>query len=334
MRGLALFLTLAACNTQSFRVSRGELQRLAATDPHTRGDHVRVTEEVLSTQVDSAPRVDDGTTILWFPGVEIGGGGGGGGHHVGGGGFHGGGGHGGGGGGGGGDGKGEAIAILVVAATALVIGAAIEGSRFDGYAKIHPMQPLHLMGIDGVQRIIPLAWLQPQDAAMSYKAIVRSDEGPWHPLERAPLDRAGFTYSMYGGVGTMRSAAGDLANGTVFTIQGGYWPTQTFGIQTDIFFGWRDNRANATMFESRYMLELDAMPIAAGIFHAGVYGAGGVAYRFEDAIPGGNSASVAIAGGAQLQLAIDTRLALTARFGVDWAHAEHSTDMMFGLSIY
>ena len=66
------------------------------------------------------------------------------------------------------------------------------------------------------------------------------------------------------------------------------------------------------------------MPLDAGILHAGVYGGAGDAVRVEDGIlgPDTNSSTLAIGGGAMIQLDLNTRIALTARFGVDNAHGE------------
>ena len=58
------------------------------------------------------------------------------------------------------------------------------------------------------------------------------------------------------------------------------------------------------------------------------------AYRCEDGIPGGNAGSTALIGGGMVQLDINTRLALTARFGLTRAHDERMTDALFGLAVY
>jgi hypothetical protein len=250
-----------------------------------------------------------------------------------GGGEHGGGGHSSGG-GGGGDGKGQAIAILVVAATALVVVAAIEGSQFDGYAQLHPMHPVYLFGRDGGLTMMPLAWLDQETAAWADHALVRSTEGPWNPLERAALSREGLMYGLYGGIGTYKSADGSSGTGASSTIQLGYFPDQKVGVVGSIFFGWRDNAVGATLFESRYTAEVQGFPVVVGPLHMGLYGGGGAAYRFEDGIPGGNSGSLALIGGALLQLDVNTRIALTARLGATYAHDEPMSDAMVGLSVY
>jgi hypothetical protein len=349
MRVLAAFLALTVgCASTSYKIPANELQRLAVTPPEQRGQHVRVVQQLSDADLGPPQPVEAQTQIVIFPEINVYGpyerrryynyGGSGGGNignvaHSSGGGSHVSSGHGGGG-GGGGDGKAEAIAVLVVAATALVVAAAIEGSRFDGYANLHPMMPVHLFGRDGGYTVLPLAWIDPQTAAWADHAIVRENEGPWQPLERAPLDRTGFTYALFGGLGSYKSADGSVQNGTATTIQMGVFPEQHVGILGSIFFGWRDNAVNQTLFESRYTLEVQGYPVVAGPLHLGLYGGGGAAYRFEDGIAGGNSGSLALIGGAMLQLDFNTRLALTARLGQTYAHDERMSDLMIGLAVY
>jgi hypothetical protein len=236
--------------------------------------------------------------------------------------------------GGGGDGKAMAIAVLVFAVAAVVAVGAIEGARYDGYVKLHPMHPLWLYGHDGTRAVLPLAQLDPQSAAFSDFAYVRDTEGPWHPLGRAPLDRQGFTYAVLFGVGTFQSADGSKRLGTGSTIQLGYYLTQQVGIVGSAYFGWRDNDEQQTLFESRYTLEVQGYPIAVGPLHLGLFGGGGGAYRFEDGVINGDSGSLALMGGALAQLDINTRLALTARVGQTYAHGERMSDALFGLSVY
>jgi hypothetical protein len=146
---------------------------------------------------------------------------------------------------------------------------------------------------------------------------------------------------MYGGTGSLRSAAGDLAMGPAWTVQLGYFPTQQLGIFASVFFGWRNNKFDATLFETRYTAELQFLPVQLGILHAGLYGGAGAAYRFEDAVKlsgseviTGNQASSALVGGAMFQLDIHTRIALTARLGIADAHGEQMHDAIFGISVY
>jgi hypothetical protein len=334
---LAASLIAAGCGVNSYKIPTSELNRLAHTPPAARGEHVRVIQDIVSSDVPTAPPVSSETEIVIVPQVNIsagvrtrhsggGWGGGGGGGKIG---------------GAGNDGKAAAVALLFVAATALITAAAIEGSRFDGYARLHPMHPVHLIGRDGSYTVMPLAWIDPRAAAWTDTAVVRPTEGPWLTLERAPLSRTGIAYGMYGGTGSLRSADRTLGLGPAWTVQLGYFPSQRLGVLISGFFGWRDNRFNATMFETRTTAELQFFPVQAGIFHAGLYGGGGVAYRFEDAIKlsgndvvAGNESSGALVGGAMFQLDVNTRLAITARLGLAFAHGEQMRDALIGLAVY
>ena len=338
---VAALMITSGCAANSYRIPHDDLQRLATAPPEVRSQRVRVIQELGGTDVPAAQPVDGETqVVVGGPRVSISGSGtwhggrfssGGSGGRWG---SRGGGGGGGGGGGSGSDGKAAAIAFLVIAAVALFAVAGVEGSRFDGWASLHPMHPVHLIGKDGGYTVLPLAWIDPATAAWADKAIVRPSEGPWVPLERHPLHRTGPTYSMYGGVGTLRSAHGDLGSGPAFTVQAGYFPTQQVGLVGSVFFGWRENRTLDTLFESRYTLELQAMPLALGRLHAGFYAGAGGAYRFEDGVPNGDSGSQALTGGAMFQLDVNTRIALTARLGLAKAHEERMSDVLFGISVY
>ena len=342
MRALAVVLAgsliAAGCSVNSYKIPTSELARLAQVPPEARGQHVRVIQEIVESDVPAAPPVSGETEVVIVPQINVGAS------------AHRGPSHGGGGGGGlggskiggaGGDGKGAAIAFLVFAATALITAAAIEGSRFDGYAQLHPMHPVHLLGKDGNYTVVPLAWIDANAAAWADTAVVRPSEGPWRQLERAPLSRRGLAYGMYGGTGSLRSADGALAMGPAWTVQLGYFPTQEIGVLGSVFFGWRDNKYGATLFETRYTAELQVLPVQLGILHAGLYGGAGAAYRFEDAVKlvgdrviPGNEASNALVGGAMFQLDINTRIALTGRLGIARAHDEQMHDVLVGISVY
>lgn len=340
MRALAVVLAgsliASGCAANSYRIPPGELERLTRVPPEARGEHVRVIQEIVASDVPAAPPVTRETQVVIAPQLDVAvgvrgprsGPGPGGvfrGAKIG---------------GLGNDGKAAAVAFLFLAATALITAAAIEGSRFDGYARLHPMHPVHLLGRDGGYTVVPLAWLDPGAVAWTETAVVRPTEGPWLELERAPLSREGLAYGMYGGTGSLRSASGDLAMGPAWTVQLGYFPTQELGVLASVFFGWRDNQLGATLFETRYTAELQFLPVQLGILHGGVYGGGGLAYRFEDAVRvgnqlvTGNEASSALTGGAMFQLDIHTRVALTARLGLARAHGEQMHDLLLGVSVY
>ena len=344
MRALAVVLAssliASGCAVNSYKIPPDELARLARVPPEARGEHVRVVQEILASEVPAAPPVTRETEVVIAPqfdvavgvhGPHAGFAGGGFGRAVTGGKI----------GGLGKDSKAAAVAFLFAAATAMVTAAVVEGSRFDGWARLHPMHPVHLIGHDGSYTVVPLAWLDPSAVAWTDTAVVRPTEGPWLELERAPLSRQGLAYGLYGGTGSLRSAAGDLAMGPAWTVQLGYFTTQQLGVFASVFFGWRNNQFDATLFETRYTAELQYLPLQLGILHGGLYGGAGLAYRFEDAVPlrgggiaAGNESTLALTGGAMLQLDINTRVALTARLGLAQAHGEQMHDAIFGVSVY
>lgn len=340
---LAASVLVTGCASSTYKIPAYELERLAQQPPETRTNRVRVQQELGDAAVGAPQPVTAETQIVIFPQVNVygpyerrryyntgsswgGPSGGGAAPNRG---------------GasslklnGGGDGKAAAVVVLAVAAVALFAVAAVEGSRFDGYAQLHPMHPVYLVGRDGGRVVMPLAWVDPQTARWAKYGLVRRNEGPWHELERAPLDREGWNYSMFGGIGTFESADGTKDHGTATTIQLGYFPSHPIGIVGSVFFGWRQNSVDETLFESRYTLELQGYPIHTGPLQVGGYLGGGAAYRFEDGIDGGNAGSSALIGGGMLQLDVNTRIAITARMGLTRAHGERMTDAMLGLSVY
>src|SRR5215831_2357650 len=151
--GAALSLAASGCVSQTYRISQDELARLAATPPEQRGQSVRVVQDLTTaddppeaqpvtttTQIVIVPRVD---IVVGGPPRPIGPGprpegpaaGGGGGRSPT---F-----------GKGDDAKAQAILYLALAASAAIVLAATEGSRYDGYVELHPMMPVHLWGPGG-----------------------------------------------------------------------------------------------------------------------------------------------------------------------------------------
>ena len=229
--------------------------------------------------------------------------------------------------------KGSAKAWYVVAA--VVAGALVftEGIRYDGWVDVHPMHPVHLYGYDGSYTWMPLAHITPDVAAWSEKAVLRAEEGPWQPLGRAPLSRQGWSYSLLLGAGEVALIGADPRPGFLGHIQLGYYPLHVFGIQADIAYGWADDARGATVFDGRYALELDFLPLAAGPFHGGVFGQLGIASRSDDGI-GYDDSDTLVAGGGKLQLELTTRLALTLKAGLTAVHDETLSELTLGISIY
>jgi hypothetical protein len=198
------------------------------------------------------------------------------------------------------------------------------------------MHPIHMWMADGQWTWVPLAQLDPETAAFARKAFVREEEGPWTRLRRAPLDRVGFTYSLLLGSSEVIAYDGFRRAGFMSHIQFGYFPVQQIGFGLDIGLGWRTDRDFTDIFQSRYALELQALPLAAGKLHAGVYGEIGLAYHFED-FPDGygdDRRKFLLGGGGLVQLELTTRLALTVRGGAAVLSGDRALELTAGISIY
>jgi hypothetical protein len=334
--GAALLVSTTGCPSANHRITRGELLELAQQPPESRGDNVRVVQSLGSTDEppEPAPRVRVGVSVyvaapIWVGGSPR--------HHryrsttvrrT--------------------DGGGvvqrrnsnvargqkeEAKAWLVVAAVVAGALAFTEGVRYDGWVKLHPMQPVHLWGPYGEYTWMPLAHVTPDVAAWADHGSVRSDEGPWQPLGRAPLNRQGFTYSLLLGAGQVPVVGDDPDTGFLGRFQFGYYPTKAIGIQADIAYSWTEDNLGATIFDGRYSLELDFLPLAAGKIHAGGYGQIGFASLSDDGVSFDDVGGL-FGGGGLLQLELTTRLALTARAGVVAVHDEALLEFTGGVSIY
>jgi hypothetical protein len=227
----------------------------------------------------------------------------------------------------------NAKAWLIVAGLAAVALAATEGARYDGWVRLHPMQPVHLYGPYGEYTVLPLAHVDPETAAWASRAYVREGEGPWQTLGRAPLNRKGFTYSVLLGSGEVPISGLGTDRGFLGHIQFGYFFTRQFGLNLDLAMGWTDDPNGATVYNSRTALELDGYLVKAGPLHAGLYGQVGVAGRSDDGI-GVDDKSNVLGTGAQLQLDWTTRLALTLRGGMTRMFGEWNSEIALGLSIY
>ena len=327
----------AGCPNENYRLKRGELMALSQQAPETRSSRVRVVQGLGSqdTPPEPAPPVRGGVAVvvvapIWVGGTPH--------HHhhhsapV-----H----HGGGGGGvskGGGSDlaqskKESAKAVLVIAAIVAGSLALTEGIRYDGWVAVHPMHPVHLWGPNGEYTWMPLAHVTPEVAAWADKAVIREHEGPWQPLGRAPLDRQGFTFSLLLGSGEIALIGDDPKPGFLGRFQVGYFPLKQLGIQADFAYGWGEDDIGATIFDGRYSLEVDALPLDAGIFHAGGYGQIGLAYRSDDGIQHDDQDTL-FGVGLLGQLELTTRLALTLRAGQTWVHDESLSELTFGVSIY
>jgi hypothetical protein len=327
-------IPLTGCPSQNHRIPKSELYALSQTPPESRGEHVRVIQSLgdSDTPPQPAPPVRASVSVyvaapIWVGGTPR--------HHR----------HTGGGavrggspGGGGGRGlanaqKQEAKAWLVVAAVVAGALALTEGIRYDGWTRLHPMQPVHLFGPYGEYTWMPLAHVTPDVAQWADHAVVRSDEGPWQPLGRAPLNRQGLTYSLLLGATTVPLLGADPESGFLGRFTFGYYPLHQFGIQADIAYSWAYDDLDNTIFDGRYSLDFDFLPLQAGVFHAGAYGQLGFASLSDDGTSFDEIDGL-LGGGGVLQLELTTRLALTARAGLVLVHDETLPEITAGISIY
>jgi hypothetical protein len=323
---VALALPATGCLSNTYRIPRGELGRLASAPPEQRGEHVRVVQQFSTSEAPPpAQPVSSSTTVVVGVGVGIGGPSRPAPRRV-------------------GTGlprtgglaksKSEEAWFWAIVAIGAAIGlAATEGARYDGWVRLHPMHPVHVWGPWGYA-VVPLAQIDANTAAVASRAVIVPHEGPFETLGRAPLDRQGFTYSVLGGAAAIPSADGTTEFGPAFHIQLGYHPTHMIGVLGDAALSWRQNDFGRTVYDNRWGLELQVLPLDAGHFHGGVFGTVALGSRVEDGVAGGREQDVAFGGGAMLQASLTTRLALTARFGLGRAYGDDTKDITFGLSIY
>lgn len=316
---------LPGCLGHTYTIPKRDLQALARTDPGARGQRVRVVQNFAGDNgAPEAPRVYAHTSVTVSTGapepgpVPR---------------------HGGGGSGSGGKtqaaGASDDAAYWLVVASILAVGLAVtEGARFDGWAELHPMHPVHLFGWDGSYTWMPLAHVTPEVAEWSRRAVVRTSEGPWRPLARAPLDRQGWTYAVLLGTSEVPLASGAPARGFMGHIQFGHFFTGDVGLLVDIGLGWADDPLGNVVYDARNALELQYLPLDLGVLHGGLFGQAGIGRRLDDSAAGTDAVGYLAGGGALLQLELTTRLTITGRAGFAQAYGESISDLTLGLSIY
>jgi hypothetical protein len=218
-----------------------------------------------------------------------------------------------------GGGKNDLVALLIVVAViAAVSMVATEGARYDGNVAMYPWQPVHLKDAKGAEREVPLAQITPADVATTAQAVVMDDEG-WGMMRlgRRQLDHRGFTFKMdLGGLHVSNSTLSGSGFGT--NIQLGYFPHRTFGLLGTWAFAGGSDANGDSFYRNNLALEAQVFPVSVWRLHLGGFGHGGVQYA-DDAI-GGTRHGAAFGGGLILELALTTRLALTARADYTSAH--------------
>jgi hypothetical protein len=353
---------LSGCLSNEYVIPANELARIVELPPQSRGQQVRVVQEIGQRRSDPGPAAwppadDPPVDVALDVGYSGGYGGGGPGPAYG----PGsrplpprprgegrgptsswrGGGHGTSGGGGGGGGKDDlvvvALILMALATVSVVALSATEGSRYDGGAQIAPGQPVHLKDSYGEERVVPLGALSRGDLAGLSSAVVMDDEAyGLRLLGRAPLDRHGLTLKMdVGGLGTR--VAGEAVDGLAGDIVIGGFPHQKVGVLALVSLGGGTDSLGRTFIRHGLGLEVETFPLALGRLHVGPFAHGGVQIIAEPGQP--TTTAPAAGGGLMLELDLTTRLALygradvtTARFaGDDWRTTGLVTA---GLAIY
>jgi hypothetical protein len=184
---------------------------------------------------------------------------------------------------------------------------------------------------------VPIWALTPADLATTERAVLRDDEGyGLVRMERAPLNRQGFAFKVdVGSLETM--VAENKPLGIASHVQFGYFPHHRFGIMAGLSLagaGGEDAFARHAV-----TLEGQVFPINFWRIHLGASVHGGTAVTTQE---GGDMAKWGVpelGAGALLEVALTTRLALTARF--DWSvqrpsadHWSHARSISAGLAIY
>ncbi len=323
LAALALVVT-TGCLSTSHAIPRGELMRLAQAPPAERGERVRVVQAFAGNNQPHAQAVRADAVLVVDTGVHV--------HagppvraprspgtpHP----------------GAAQVAKQDAKHWLVVAATIAVALAFTEGARYDGWARLHPMHPVHLYGGYGEYRRVPLAQLDAGTASWARRAYVVTDEGPWQPLGRAPLNRQGFAYAVQLGRGEIAASDRTVAPGPLGRIELGYFPSKTLGVMGSLGLGWRDHALGSTVYENRAGLGLRWFPIIAGPLHLGLLGEAGISGHVDDAPMGRDSGTRSLGAGAIFELELTTRLALSARATSTLLHGEWFAELLAGLTIY
>jgi hypothetical protein len=228
----------------------------------------------------------------------------------------------GGGGGGGGGNGGDALLILAVVVVAIAVMAAAglavtEGLRFDGLVQLHPQQPLLLKYPDGSTQTVPLANLTALDAAVSDKAVLMDDQAYGFRFDhRRPLDREGFAFKVdFGSLSSLCACYSAMGFGS--NIQFGYFPHHRAGLLGTLSVGAGKNSVGEIFQRHSANLELQYFPLDWWRLHLGAFGHIGEQVARDEF---GTRTGAAWGGGAILELALTTRLALTGRMDYTAAH--------------
>lgn len=292
------------CTLRQYEVSHAELRRLAETSPAERGRRVRVLQQTAYDQdelgVDEEEAFDeDGALVIVLASSSE-------------------------------QGRsresesdddeddeastlaaGAALALLVTGVV-LVPVAVTEGVRYDGIVEMTADQPLYLVGAD---RWVRLEDLSPEDARASVRAVAPDWGGPITRLERRPLDRVGFGYTLELGGAALLPRQDERLAAYGGRLQLGGHPSQQLGVFVGGQFAYGSSSGDR-LFLGKLFGAVEFFPAALGIFHAGVFAEGGYSHFVHSRGTSETAPGVYFSAGPLVQLALSTRLALTLRAGM------------------
>ena len=283
---LAVFLPIAGgCTSNAYVIPHDELTRLAAAPPAERGTHVHVVQDLGEKHEAGSAHVNGSWSF------------------------------------GGGGGKADVVvvvAIIVIVAVVVAVGlVSSEGVRFDGYVAMSPDQPVHLRDTAGRSTTMPVEALTPAWVDATVEAKVLDDEGSGLGRgDRAPLDRRGGVFRLDSG-SIAFDVAGMTAVGPAMHVQAGYFLTRQLGFVVSLGLAGA-GYGQGLVPRHALALELQALPVALGPVHLGLYGSGGMA--LTEILIGQTPTYVSgpsVGGGLLAELDLTSRMALTFRAGGD-----------------
>jgi hypothetical protein len=237
----------------------------------------------------------------------------------------------------------EAAAVIVVlAAIAITVSlAATEGARYDGWVAVDPNHPIHLNYDDGGKAVGWLSGLRPGDLSGLSSAYLIEDEGNGFKfIKRAPLYRKGGSWKLELGVSEVNLGNDTSGMGWAARMHLGLFASDMVGMGLTLKYDGGD-ALGGDYFNLHYGVDLHLMPLRVKTLHAGVFGGAGMGYI----VAGGGSLSdfeqhsFGYEAGGVLEWELNTRLAVSARFGTSWYHRSSGLEnagwfALAGLSIY
>ena len=210
-----------------------------------------------------------------------------------------------------------AVVLAVVAVVAGVSLVASEGMRFDGYAELAPEQTIHIKSKHGIETGVALGALTPYDAEMAEEATVKDDEDFGLGIgNRASLDWRGPAFKVELGSSDFNLGLQQIG-GMASQIQLGGFFTRSAGLMLDIGLSGGSLCCSSLFQRHSLALEAQVFPWSAGPLWIGAFAKGGAAISSDSVT---TQTGPIFGGGALIEIALTTRLALSFRAGANAAH--------------